>query len=143
MVDSASSSITVAAEPAAVMAVLADFPRYPEWAELIKTAEVLETGPDGLARRVRFVLDAGVVKDEYVLAYEWDADRRVSWHLVEGNAQKSQDGSYTLTPSGAETHVHYSLAVDLKMPVLGMFKRKAEKVIMDTALKGLKKRVER
>jgi hypothetical protein len=34
------------------------------------------------------------------------------------------------------------LAVDLNIPMLGMFKRKAEKVIMDTALKGLKKRVE-
>ena len=28
------------------------------------------------------------------------------------------------------------------MPMLGMLKRKAEKVIMDTALKELKKRVE-
>ena len=36
----------------------------------------------------------------------------------------------------------YRLAVDLNVPMLGMFKRKAEKMIMDTALKGLKKRVE-
>ena len=36
----------------------------------------------------------------------------------------------------------YQLAVDLAVPMLGMFKRKAEKMIMDTALKGLKKRVE-
>ncbi len=36
----------------------------------------------------------------------------------------------------------YQLAVDLAIPMLGMFKRKAEKVIMDTALKELKKRVE-
>jgi hypothetical protein len=38
--------------------------------------------------------------------------------------------------------VTYRLSVDLNIPMLGMFKRKAEKVIMDTALKGLKKRVE-
>jgi hypothetical protein len=30
----------------------------------------------------------------------------------------------------------------VKMPLLGMMKRKAEKVIIDTALKELKKRVE-
>ena len=36
----------------------------------------------------------------------------------------------------------YSLTVDLAIPMLGMLKRKAEKVIMDTALKELKKRVE-
>ena len=40
------------------------------------------------------------------------------------------------------TEVTYRLAVDLDVPMLGMFKRKAEKMIMDTALKGLKKRVE-
>ncbi len=36
----------------------------------------------------------------------------------------------------------YQLAVDIAMPMLGMFKRKAEKMIMDSALKELKKRVE-
>ena len=56
--------------------------------------------------------------------------------------QKSQQGSYVLTPRGGDTEVTYHLAVDLAIPMLGMFKRKAEKVIMDTALKELKKRVE-
>ena len=51
-------------------------------------------------------------------------------------------GSYTLDPSGSGTDVTYRLTVELKVPMLGMFKRKAEKVIIDTALKGLKKRVE-
>jgi hypothetical protein len=34
------------------------------------------------------------------------------------------------------------LTVDLAIPMIGMIKRKAEKVIMDTALKELKRRVE-
>jgi hypothetical protein len=55
---------------------------------------------------------------------------------------KSLDGSYTLTPAGARTEVTYQLAVDVKIPMLGMIKRKAEKVIIDRALAGLKKRVE-
>jgi hypothetical protein len=38
--------------------------------------------------------------------------------------------------------VTYRLAVDLTIPMLGMLKRKAEKVIVDTALRELKKRVE-
>ena len=36
----------------------------------------------------------------------------------------------------------YAITIDLKIPMLGMMKRKAEKVILDTALKELKKRVE-
>jgi hypothetical protein len=38
--------------------------------------------------------------------------------------------------------VTYSLTVDLAIPMIGMIKRKAEKIIMDTALKELKRRVE-
>ncbi|MET9499574.1 cyclase, partial [Streptomyces sp. NPDC006552] len=43
---------------------------------------------------------------------------------------------------GTGTEVTYSLTVDVKIPMLGMIKRKAEKVIIDRALAGLKKRVE-
>ena len=42
------------------------------------------------------MLDAGAVKDDYVLDYTWDGDRKVSWTLVKGQMQKRQDGSYTL-----------------------------------------------
>ena len=143
MADQSTQSITVAVPPADVMAVIADFPSYPEWVAAAKQVDVLETGPDGRARRVRFVLDAGAVKDDYVLEYTWDDDRRVSWHLVQGQMQKRQEGSYTLSETApGTTDVTYAIAIDLSIPMLGMIKRKAEKVILDTALKELKKRVE-
>ncbi len=142
MADQSTQSIVIAAPPAAIMAVIADFAAYPQWAASVKSADVVSTRPDGRAEQVRFVLDAGVVKDDYVLAYEWSGDDKVEWRLVRGQMQKSQQGSYVLTPRGGDTEVTYHLAVDLAIPMLGMFKRKAEKVIMDTALKELKKRVE-
>ena len=56
---------------------------------------------------------------------------------------RGQDGSYVLRPLGPDsTEVTYSLRVDLAIPMLGLLKRKAERVVMDTALKELKKRVE-
>jgi carbon monoxide dehydrogenase subunit G len=140
--DQASSSTTIDADKSAVMAVIADFDAYPEWASMIKRVTVDETGGDGRGTQVTFVLDAGVLKDEYTLAYDWSGDDRVDWHLVKGKALKSQEGSYELSDKGGKTEVTYRLSVDLNIPMLGMFKRKAEKVIMDTALKGLKKRVE-
>ena len=57
--------------------------------------------------------------------------------------QKAQDGSYDIDDNGDGTStVTYTLAVELAIGMLGMFKRKAEKMIMDTALKELKRRVE-
>ncbi len=142
MADLASSTITISAPPDAVLAVIADIDRYPEWTGQIKSAQVLERDSDGRPRSARFVMDAGVLKDEYVLQYDWNADG-VAWQLVgTSTVQKSQVGSYALAPRGAGTEVTYSLAVDIAMPMLGMFKRKAEKMIMDSALKELKKRVE-
>jgi carbon monoxide dehydrogenase subunit G len=142
MADQASSSITVNADKAAVMAVIADFESYPEWASMIRRVTVDERGDDGRGTVVSFALDAGVIKDDYTLAYDWQGDDRVDWHLVKGKSLKSQVGSYELAERGGATEVTYRLAVDLNIPMLGMFKRKAEKVIIDTALKGLKKRVE-
>jgi uncharacterized membrane protein len=142
MADQASSSITINAPKSEVMAVIADFDAYPAWSGQIKAVNVDDAGQGGRASQVTFSLDAGVIKDDYTLAYTWHGDDRVDWTLVKSKALKSQVGSYILSESGGTTEVTYQLAVDLNIPMLGMFKRKAEKVIIDTALKGLKKRVE-
>ncbi len=144
MADRTQRSIIVDAPSDRVMAVIADLQSYPEWVSAARSVDVLETLPDGRARTARFVLDAGVVKDTYVLSYTWRADgRAVSWKLVSGELQKAQDGTYELIDQAdGTTQVVYELTVDLTIPMIGMFKRKAEKVITDTALKELKKRVE-
>jgi uncharacterized membrane protein len=140
--DQASSSITISAPAEKVLGVIADIPSYPEWTGQIKSAEVVETDAAGKPKSAKFVMDAGVLKDEYTLAYDW-RDDGVDWHLVgKSTVQKSQVGSYTLADKGSTTEVTYKLTVDIAMPMLGMFKRKAEKMIMDSALKELKKRVE-
>ena len=142
MAEQSTQSIVVDAPAADVMAVIADFPSYPQWVSAAKKVEVEEMGDDGRARRVHFVLDAGAVKDDYILEYDWDDDREVTWNLVKGQMQKRQEGSYTLAETDGRTEVTYAITIDLSIPMLGMIKRKAEKVILDTALKELKKRVE-
>jgi uncharacterized membrane protein len=144
MADSSTQSITVNAPVQEVAAVITDFASYPDWAGAVKTVEVLGTYGDGNPSQVRFVIDAGVVRDDYVLEYVYAEDlSRIEWHLVRGETQKGQQGSYDLADNGdGTTTVTYTLAVELSIPMLGMFKRKAEKVIMDTALKELKKRAE-
>ena len=145
MADSSTQSIVVDAPSARVAAVICDFERYPEWAGAVKRAEVLEEYDDGYASQVRFTLDAGVLTDEYTLAYEYAEDiSRIEWHLVApSRMQRAQSGSYDVADNGDGTStVTYTLEVELSIGMLGMFKRKAEKIIMDTALTELKKRVE-
>lgn len=140
--EQSSQSIDIDATPASVMAVIADFDNYPAWAGSVKRAEVLETGPDGRARRVAFTLDAGILRDSYELSYVWTGDAKVEWELVRGQLMRGQTGSYTLRAQGAGTHVTYFLSVELAIPMLGMLKRKGERMVMDQALGELKRRVE-
>jgi ribosome-associated toxin RatA of RatAB toxin-antitoxin module len=138
--DQTSASIDVAARPDEIMAVIADFEHYPDWVDSMKSAEVLSL-VDGKAKTVRMVLDHTLLKDNYVLAYEWKP-QTVSWTLLEGNLLRAMEGSYQLKANGAKTTVTYTLTVDINMPMIGMFKRKAEKTIIDGALEGVKKKVE-
>jgi hypothetical protein len=114
----------------------------------VKQAEVEQADDDGWPQQVRFVLDAGVLKDTYSLAYEWDVAEdgtgTVSWTLVQAEQLlRGLDGSYELAATaGGGTQVTYRLAVDVKIPMLGLLKRKAEKGIIETALTELKKRAE-
>jgi carbon monoxide dehydrogenase subunit G len=144
MADQTTSSITIDARPAEVMAVIADFEAYPEWTGAVKEVEVLRTGADGRASAVRYVLDAGAIKDEYTLDYTWNDDAEVRWVLAEqGKMLTAMDGSYQLADNqDGTTHVTYERSVDVRIPMIGMIKRKAAKVIIDTALKELKRRVE-
>ncbi len=144
MAEHTSSDITIEASPAEVMAVIADFDRYSEWTGEVKQAEVLERDERGRAAKVRLVLDAGAIKDDHTLAYSWPRENVVEWSLVKSQMLRELTGSYALEPlaGGKRTKVTYTLTVDVKIPMLGMIKRKAEKVIIDRALDGLKNRVE-
>ena len=146
MADRTESRTLIAAEPGAVLNVIADFDSYPDWAEQVKKVAVLSEDGDGWADQVEFTLASGAIKDTYVLEYDWDVAEDgtgvVSWTLASAQVLKAMNGSYTLEATSAGTEVTYRLSVDVKIPMLGMLKRKAEKVIIDTALNELKNRVE-
>jgi ribosome-associated toxin RatA of RatAB toxin-antitoxin module len=136
-------TIHIEADPDTVLQVIADIDSYPEWISEYKEAEVQERGADGYPKTVRFVMDAGVIKDTMVMSYQWPADHEsLSWTLVSSSLLRSLEGSYRLAAKGSGTDVTYELSVDLAMPMIGLLKRKAERRLTDTALKDLKKRVE-
>ena len=144
MADATSSSITIAAPPERVMAVIADFAAYPEWAEQINTVEVLAPGADG-PRRAGALHDGRRARSR--TRTRWTTRGRPTagrsagpWSR--GRSRRRRTARTRLAGRADSTTVTYSLAVDLNIPMIGMLRRKAEKVIIDTALKGLKRRVE-
>ena len=141
------SSITVQAPPADVLAVLVDLPAYPTWAGGITDVEVLGSDAAGRPATARLTMSSGPVRDTLLVSYDWTVTPAgtgtVSWSLVEpGRVTSTMDGSYELVATATGTDVTYRLAVDVSMPMPGLLRRKAEKVITDAALRDLKKQVE-
>jgi ribosome-associated toxin RatA of RatAB toxin-antitoxin module len=136
------SSIAIAAEPAAILDVIADVAAYPEWIAGLDNVVVHGSDERGRPLSATFHGTMGLIRDSYTVAYDW-GETEVSWHLTEGEALKDLHGTYACTPGvDGTTEVEYRLDVELAIPVVSMLRRRGEKVIVDSALKGLKKRVE-
>jgi ribosome-associated toxin RatA of RatAB toxin-antitoxin module len=123
------------------MAVIADVAAYPSWSDGVRSVDILASEGDR-PLRARFTVESGPIRDTYELAYVWDGDSQVSWHLLKAGLLRSMDGAYVLTRTDSGTLVEYNLSVDLTVPMLGMVRKRAEKSIVDTALRGLKQRAE-
>jgi uncharacterized membrane protein len=146
MAERTESTIVIEALPADVLDVIADLEQYPEWAGEVREVEILVEDGDGWPDQAKLVFDAGVLRDACVFQYDWDVIEDgtgvVSWGLVEAATLKAMNGSYTLVKTSEGTQVTYRLAVELYIPMLAMLRRKAEQVIVETALRSLKARVE-
>jgi uncharacterized membrane protein len=142
--DTASERIRVEAPAARCWDVAVDFESYPEWVRDVKEAHIVERDDEGRGKRVEFRAAALGKSIRYVLEYDYSAaPDAFSWKFVEGDMLRRLDGTYRFEPEGdTSTRVHYDLAVDLAVPLPGLVKRRAAGLIMGSALKELKRRVE-
>jgi ribosome-associated toxin RatA of RatAB toxin-antitoxin module len=137
------ASIVIAAPPDPIMAAIADVVAYPEWTSGLESAEAHDVDDEGRPGSATFHGNLGLVKDSYTVAYDW-SETEVSWWLTKGDAIRDLHGTYTCTDQGdGTTLVEYRLDVELAIPVVSMLRRRGEKMIVESALKGLKRRVER
>lgn len=136
--------LVIAGTPEHCFEVLVAFEHYPDWAADIKAVTIDERDEAGRAVQVTFRAAAFGRSTSYTLRYDYsDAPRRLSWVQVAGDLTRRLDGAYVLEPAGAgDTEIRYDLVVDLKVPLPGFVKRRAEGRIMGTALGDLKARVE-
>jgi uncharacterized membrane protein len=145
MTETASERIRVEAPADRCFDVAIDFESYPEWAKDVKSAHILETDTEGRGTKVEYRAAALGKSIRYILEYDYtEAPNAFSWHFVEGDMLRSLDGTYRFEAEGdASTRVHYDLAVEIGVPLPGLLKRRAAGLIMGSALKELKKQVER
>jgi ribosome-associated toxin RatA of RatAB toxin-antitoxin module len=144
MAEQGEGSTEIAASPNEVMAVITDFAAYPKWASGVKKAQVRKKDSKGRPSEVFFEAGQMGIGATYTLVYRYKAkDGGLSWKSTKASgAVKSIEGEYVLEPSGKGTKVTYRLKLEPAISLGGFMKRQAERTIINTALGGLKKRVE-
>lgn len=147
MADETHGEIEINADATKVMDVIADLAVYNEWADGVNSIDVLTETDTGRPDTALFDFASGPIKDKFTLKYDWsheDSEGFVTWEILEpGQVLTKEEGKYTVVGlEDGRSRVLYDLMVDVSIPLPGMLKRKAEKKMVETALKGLKKRVE-
>jgi len=136
--------MTMRAAPEQCFEVVTDFERYPDWAADIKEVTVGQRDDEGRPRHVTFRAAAFGRSTTVTLEYDYSAaPNKLSWVQSGGDITSRYDGSYEFEAIGnGDTEVTYNLTVDLRVPIPGFVKRRAESRIVGTALRELKARVE-
>jgi uncharacterized membrane protein len=134
--------VEVSAEPQHVYEVALDLEAYPEWAGGVRSVSITEEDDYGRPSRADFVVDGMVKEISYTLVYDFDYDNGFAWQAVPNSDIRSLEGQYEFNEIEGGTEVVYALKVDPAFTVPGFLRRQAEKQIVGTALRGLKKRAE-
>jgi carbon monoxide dehydrogenase subunit G len=136
-------TITIDADPAEVMGVIADFEAYPDWSD-VDRVEVLARDRRGRGIEVSFEVSVVGMSASYTLAYKYGSGNSgVSWTTTRSEgAVKDIRGEYVIEDVDGSSRVTYRLAVDLAIPVPGFMRRKGSRRVVETALLGLKRRLE-
>lgn len=142
MAVSASTEFDVKAPASLVMEILLDIESLPEWSGPHKSATIVSEDSEGRPARVACAVSAVGLTDNQTLDYTW-TDNTCTWDLVESDQLSEQHGVYTLTDNGDTTHVKFELTVDLKIKLPGLIVKRAQKMAVDTAKKGLTEEAKR
>jgi ribosome-associated toxin RatA of RatAB toxin-antitoxin module len=142
MVEGTVQRVEISSAPQHVYEVALDLEAYPEWADGVKSVVVTSEDEFGRPATADFVVEAMVKEISYTLEYDYGYDNGFAWSATPNRDLKSLDGRYEFNEIESGCEVVYALKVDPAFIVPGFLRRQAEKQIVGTALRGLKKRAE-
>lgn len=141
MVEATIQTIEIDASPQECFTVAADLEAYPEWATEVRRVEVHERDADGRPIRATLTVDAMIKQVTTTFRYVYDPPGSISWEAEPGPDIDELEGSYRFNPVHGGTSVVYVLRVVPTFDIPGFLMRQAEKQLVGTALRGLRKRV--
>lgn len=112
MAEPVQRTLTIAATPERVLAVVTDFDDYPNWQKEIEATEILKRDEQGRPLRVAMVTAAMGMKSNSEIELEYTGSG-VTWHLVSGDMMTQNDSTYVLRANGDKTDVELEMTIGL------------------------------
>lgn len=144
MAEQTTERMVVNASPERCFAIVSAIERYPEWVADLKRVDVLERDDEGRPTVASFRAAAFGRSTSYTLAYDYSrAPSEFAWVQRDGDLTNRLDGYYRFREAAeGGTEITYQLVVELRVPLPGFIKRRAEGNILHAAIRDLKARVE-
>jgi ribosome-associated toxin RatA of RatAB toxin-antitoxin module len=137
-----SKTVEVDANAAAIMAIVADFERYPEWSDGAKGCWVLARYDDGRPSQIR--LDAAYQGFEgvFIQAIYYPGQNQIQTVLQQGELFKKQEQLFSVVEMGAASLLTVDIDVEPSMPVPAPMVKMMLNNVLDHLADNLKKRAE-
>jgi carbon monoxide dehydrogenase subunit G len=137
-----SKTVDVAAPAEAIMGIVADFERYPEWNEEIKGCWVLARYADGRPSQLRLDVVVQGQAGTFITAVYYPGENQVYTVLQQGDHFDKQEQKFSVVPIGATSLLTVDLDVETKLPIPKQMVKKAIGDTLDYLAGNLKTRAE-
>lgn len=137
-----SKTVEFNTDAAAIMAIVADFERYPEWSDGVTGCWVLARYDDGRPSQLR--LDAAYQGFEgvYIQAVYYPGPNQIQTVMQQGELFKKQEQLFSVVEMGASSLLTVDIDVEPSMPVPAPMVKSMLNNVLDHLADNLKQRAE-
>lgn len=137
-----SKTVEVGADAAAIMGIVGDFERYPEWNEGITGLWVLARYDDGRPSQVRLDTEFPGMQSTFIQAVYYPGPNQIQTVLQQGDLFSKQEQLFSVVETGASSLLTVDMDVETTMPVPAPMVKQLLNNVLDHLAENLKQRAE-
>ena len=137
-----SKTVEVSADAALIMAIVADFERYPEWNEEIRGLWVLARYDDGRPSQLRLDTEVQGMARTFIQAVYYPGDNQIQTVLQQGDLFTKQEQLFSAVETGASSLLTVDMDVETSMPIPAPMVKQLLNTVLDNLAEKLKQRAE-
>jgi ribosome-associated toxin RatA of RatAB toxin-antitoxin module len=137
-----SKTLEVAASAETIMAIVADFERYPGWNQEIKGCWVLHRYPDGRPSQLRLDVVVQGQAGTFITAVYYPGENQIFTVLQQGDHFDKQEQKFSVVAMGPSSLLTVDLDVETKLALPTPMVKKAVSDTLDYLAGNLKSRAE-